>query len=197
MLTFSPKRDTMPEQDFSDLLARARQGDNVALTQLAEQYEDRIRSVAHGKICPAMRAWLDSMDLVQSVHRSLMVGLRGNKFSIRSPADLIALTVTMVKRKAARRWERVKRERDYLELQQLLTDRSRAVSDPTSHVERAEQIQVLLAELDDDDRRLLRLYLVGNSNVEAARILGLDADVLRVRRSRVFKKLRDGGFKIV
>jgi DNA-directed RNA polymerase specialized sigma24 family protein len=69
-------------------------------------------------------------------------------------------------------------------------------SDPTAQIERSEQIQVLLAALDEFHRRLLKLYLEGNSTVEAARILGLDPDFLRVKRSRMFERLRAGGLKI-
>jgi DNA-directed RNA polymerase specialized sigma24 family protein len=125
-----------------------------------------------------------------------MIGLRRDKFTITCPEDLIALTVTMVTRKAARRWKQLKREREFLELQKLLMAHRRPVDNSTAHLEHSEQLQILLAELGDLDRQLLKLYLEGHSTVEAASILGLNRDVLRVRRSRLFKKLQVRGWKI-
>ena len=45
---------------------------------------------------PALRPYLDSLDLVQSVHRSLLLGLRQEKYDISSPDQIIALAVTLV-----------------------------------------------------------------------------------------------------
>ena len=66
--------------DFTDLLERARQGDDAALGELAQRYEPEVRMVARVLLGPALRPYLDSVDVVQSVHRSLMVGIRANKF---------------------------------------------------------------------------------------------------------------------
>ena len=49
----------------------------------------------------------------------------------------------------------------------------------------------ILPHLDDKDRRLVELRLQGFSTAEAARQLGEDADVLRVRLSRLRRRLRD------
>jgi RNA polymerase sigma-70 factor (ECF subfamily) len=186
----------MAESEFAELIAKAREGDEAALMQLAEQYEPQIRRVAHRRLGLALRSCLDTMDLVQSVHRSLMLGLKQNKFAITSPKDLVALAVTMITRKVSRQWEKVKREGEFLELQRLIMRRDPCTNDPARATEVADQLQTVLRKLDDLDRRLLQLYLQEHSTVEAARILGQDADVLRVRRSRVFKKLRECGVRI-
>src|SRR6188508_2597024 len=68
----------MAAATFDEILARARTGDEDALTELARQYEPEVRAVARVRLGPALRPYLDTMDLVQSVHRSLMVGLRAN-----------------------------------------------------------------------------------------------------------------------
>ena len=62
--------------DFSALLARARLGDDRAVADLVTHYQAIVRRAAHGMLGPAMRGQLDSMDVVQSVHRSLLIGLR-------------------------------------------------------------------------------------------------------------------------
>src|SRR5438552_194809 len=97
--------------EFVALLAQARQGDRSALAELAQQYESKVRMVARVLLGPALRPYLDSVDLVQSVHKSLMIGLRQDKFDISSPDKLIALALTMVRRKVARHWRHLQRQK--------------------------------------------------------------------------------------
>src|SRR5262245_12741157 len=91
---------------FAVLLSRARWGDAEAVSELCRQYEPRLRVVARVLLGPALRPVLDSMDLVQSVHRSLLVGIREDKFTIATLENLIALALTLLRRKVARQWRR-------------------------------------------------------------------------------------------
>src|SRR5262245_24745267 len=95
---------------FAEVLARAGQGDSAAMSAVAQHYEAEIRVMARVLLGPALRPYLDSMDLVQSVHRSLMVHLRGGEFELTSPDRLVALAVTMIRRKVARQWRRHRRQ---------------------------------------------------------------------------------------
>src|SRR5438477_12507694 len=97
--------------EFVTLLAQARQGDRSALAELSQQYEAKVRMVARVLLGPALRPHLDSVDLVQSVHRSLMLGLRQDKFDISSPDKLIGLALTLVRRKVARQWRHLQRQK--------------------------------------------------------------------------------------
>src|SRR5260370_36924160 len=97
-------------EEFRALVARARQGDDSALSDLVQHYEPEIRTVARYQLGPALRPYLDSVDLVQSVHRSLMAGLRQNKFEVADPKALVALALTMVRRKVVHHWRRVRRQ---------------------------------------------------------------------------------------
>src|SRR5215510_11322671 len=115
----------MQVQDFAAVLARARQGDPEAMARLVEEYEPEVRRVAHRRLGPALRAAVDSADLVHSVHRSLLFCLKQNKFTFAGPQDLIALAVTMVKRKVARKWKRLQREQEILQLQAQLLSQAR------------------------------------------------------------------------
>src|SRR6516162_8974972 len=98
-------------EDFAALLARARQGDRAALAQLSQQYEPKVRLVARVLLGPALRPHLDSVDLVQSLHKSLLLGLRQGKFAISGPDGLLALALTLVRRKVARHWRHLQRQR--------------------------------------------------------------------------------------
>ncbi|MEQ1828910.1 MAG: ECF-type sigma factor [Pirellula sp.] len=90
--------------DFDLLLLAARSGDSDALGKLVAQYEPELRIVARARLGTALRPHLDSIDLVQSVHRSLLIGLRADRFDTSSPEKLIALALTIVRRKVAKHW---------------------------------------------------------------------------------------------
>jgi RNA polymerase sigma-70 factor (ECF subfamily) len=185
--------------DFTGLLARARGGDSAALAELVRQYEPEVRVVARVLLGPALRPYLDSLDLVQSVHRSLLLGLRHGKVDVSSSERLIALAVTMVRRKIARQWRRHQRQKradfegDVGSLARKLAELSHSAADPAAAAQLHDSLCHLCDQLDDAERQMLGLRLQGYSTAEVARRLGLDADVLRVRLSRLRQRLRDLG----
>jgi RNA polymerase sigma-70 factor (ECF subfamily) len=184
---------------FDDILARARTGDEAALSDLARQYEPEVRAVARVRLGPALRPYLDTMDLVQSVHRSLLVGLRANKFAFSGPDQLVALAVTIVRRKAARYWQRAQRQQrlgpstEDANLPDLLMNLTGSDPDPAKAAETDDAVKRVVGLLDGLDRKLLEFSLQGYKTVEIAEMLGQNADVLRVRLSRLRAKLRSAG----
>jgi RNA polymerase sigma factor (sigma-70 family) len=191
----------MPDtiEPFADLLARARQGDRAALTDLARQYEPEVRIMARVLLGPALRPFLDSMDLVQSVHRSLMVGLRNEKFELDSPDRLVVLAVAMVRRKIGRLWRHHQRQKRLstgssdTSLPDALNSLSSPDADPARAAQVRDAIKHLCAHLDEGERQMMELRLQGHTTAEVARALGQDADVLRVRLSRLRQRLRSQG----
>src|SRR5262245_64988218 len=101
---------TEPPEEFAALLDRARHGDREALGRLARRYEPDVRLVARVRLGRALRPYLDTVDLVQSVHRSLLLGLRRGEFDVSSPEKLVALALALVRCKVARHWRRVRRQ---------------------------------------------------------------------------------------
>src|SRR5262249_5706574 len=92
-------------------MAQARAGDQAAFEELVRRYEPEVRIVVRVLLGPAMRRHLDSGDVLQSVHRTLLRGLRAEAVEIDSPRQLVGLAVQMARRKVARNWRRVKLER--------------------------------------------------------------------------------------
>lgn len=187
-------------EEFGPLLARARQGDQEALAQLVRQYEFKVRLVARYLLGPALRPYLDSVDLTQSVHRSLIVGLRQDKFDLPRPENLMALALTMVRRKVARKWRHLQRQKrlDSGEsaggnLSQLLTTLAAPEADPARTVQFTDQVERLCAGLGETDRRLLELRLQGYRPAGIAEQLGLNVNAVNVRLSRLRQKLRGQG----
>src|SRR5262245_61725298 len=101
---------SMDDSDFSALLEQARRGDSTAFEELVRRYEPEVRIIARVMLGPAMRPHLDSLDIVQSVHRSLLRNLRNDKFKIDAPGQLIALAVQMARRKVAHQWRKLRRQ---------------------------------------------------------------------------------------
>lgn len=187
--------------DFELLLSAARTGDPGAMEQLVRQYESELRIVARLRLGAALRPHLDSIDLVQSVHRSLLIGLRDNRFDISSPERLIALALTIVRRKVAKHWRHLKRQQRLSGSDDsssdlvgtLLSLQSR--SDISQEHNRRDQLERLMKELDPIETQLIQLRIEGFSTIEAATTLGVDPDVLRVKLSRLRKRLREKGFE--
>ncbi len=185
--------------DFSSLLAQARQGNPDALAALSRQYEPKLRIVARVLLGPALRPYLDSTDLVQSVHRSLMMGLKRQQFEIAGPENLIALALTLVRRKVARKWRRMQRQQRFDrgasetgDLAGLLTSLSGA-DNPARTAELREQVAHVCENLTDDERTIFELRAQGYSTAEIACQLGLGGGALRVRMTRLRQRLRTAG----
>jgi RNA polymerase sigma-70 factor (ECF subfamily) len=192
----------MAEADdaFTALLARARSGDREALERLAGQYESKVRLVARVLLGPALRPYLDSLDLVQSVHKSLLVGLRQDRFDVSTPENLMALALTLVRRKVARQWRRLKRQQrlggspgETGDLAGVLTSLSGTEDDPARAAQLHDQVEVLCGSLSEAERRLLELRLDGWTPAEVAGELGVSAVALRVRLTRLRQRLRASG----
>ncbi len=184
---------------FVATLALARQGDRLAIARLVEQYEPKVRVVARVLLGRALRPHLDSVDLVQSVHRSLMIALRTRDYDLSGPEQLVALAITMVRRKAARHWRRVQRQQrlsgaagDSSHLPQLLASLSDS-RDPAAEAQFNDQIERLCENLDAVERRMLEMRLQGYTSPEVARELGMHAVAVRVRWTRLRKRLQASG----
>jgi RNA polymerase sigma-70 factor (ECF subfamily) len=202
--TSQPARRSMnapaTDQQFSALLTRARTGDTEALGVLVRTYESEVRIVARVLLGPALRPHLDSLDLIQSVHRSLMAGLRQEKFDISTPENLVALALTMVRRKVARKWRQVQRQERLSrgpagadELVATLTNLTSREGDPAGAAEINDALRRVCNDLTPADRQLMELRLAGCTTAEAARELGADPDVLRAHLSRLRQHLRTAG----
>lgn len=185
---------------YAELLQRARQGDRAALAQLAEQYEPRVRVVARVLLGPALRPHLDSVDLVQSVHRSLMMGLRNDKFDITTPEQMLALALTVVRRKVARHWRHLQRQKPMPTVQDesgnlapCLISLSSPREDPAQQAQFNDQIEHLCRHLNETERKMLEMRSQGYGMEEIARTLGVHPVALRVRMSRLRQRLKANG----
>ena len=189
-----------PDDEFLALLARVRQSDESAASELVRRYERAVLRSVRSRLGRNMRGALDSADVLQSVHRSLLVGLKNERYQVASPQQLIGLAVVMVQRKVARQWRKLKRLPtttfdDVSRGQDSPIDQI-ASDDPTPSqvASAAELLERFLSQLDELDQQLVRFKLNGLSSVEAAAILDREPAFVRVRWTRLRQKLRERGF---
>ena len=186
--------------EFAGLLARARRGDAAALAELVRRYEPDIRIAARVRLGKPLRPYLDSMDVVQSVHHSLLAALGKDKYQFASLDELIAFAVTLVRRKIAKHWREHQREVRLAggldgpcDVEQVLFVQSNTEEDPARVAQFRDQVRHLCRGFDATERRLVELRLQGYKTAEAAREMGANEGVLRVRLQRLRKRLHEHG----
>jgi RNA polymerase sigma-70 factor (ECF subfamily) len=170
---------------LADLLSRATAGDSAALSELLRRYERRVRLAARLLLRQPLRPYLDSLDLVQSVHRALLPGLRGGRYALADEDQLVALAVTVLRNKVHRA---ARRARPAAPLAAAAEPSARDAAPADESRDR------VLAALDGPDRRIVELRLEDRSTAEIAADLGLTPAVVRARLSRLRARLRDAGF---
>jgi RNA polymerase sigma factor (sigma-70 family) len=126
--------------------------------------------------------------------------LQKEKFDFATPDNLVALAVTMVRRKAACQWRHLQRQKrldgtggEAGDLVGLLASLSCPRPDPEQTAQFNDQLRRLCDHLDDSERRVLQMRLQGHTTAEIAQELGLSHIALRVRLTRLRQYLRDAG----
>jgi RNA polymerase sigma-70 factor (ECF subfamily) len=176
---------------LAELLARAGAGDSRALGELLRRYERRVHLAARALLRPALRNVLDSIDLVQSVHRALLPGLQDGRYAFADEEQLVALAVTVLRHKVQRTAKRPPPAPT--DPATLPPEQSPEASPPDAAV--GEELAAkLLAGLDPEDRQIVEFRMQDFSTPEIAARLGVSPAVLRARLSRLRKRLRDAGF---
>lgn len=183
-----------------DLLARVRGGDDAAAAELVQRYERAVLRSVRSRLGKNLRSAMDSMDVMQSVHRSLLTGVKNERFQFASPQQLIGLAVMMVQRKVARHWRKLKHlptaggtvtgHGATAALESIASEESA----PADMVAAGELLDQVLGQLGDFDQQLIRLKLDGHSSAETAAILEKEPAFIRMRWSRLRQLLRERGF---
>ena len=66
------------EPDISDLIARAKAGDETAIREFLTRFEPEVRMMVRGRLPRMLRTQFDSMDFVQAVWQSFFADLRSS-----------------------------------------------------------------------------------------------------------------------
>ena len=187
------------ERDFETLIALAQVGDSTAIATIVQRYESEVHTVIRRRLGKAMRPYFDSIDVLQSVHKSLLIGLKNGSFQVSNSRDLVALASTLVRRKIARHWRKMRRQQrsegpdSSALLPEVIASISSQEIDPAVYAQTRNELENLFLSLSETEKQVVELKLEGLTTAEVAQELRLDADVLRVQLSRLRKRLRARG----
>ncbi len=117
------------------------------------------------------------------------------------PDDLIGLAITILRRKAAKHWRHLRRQKrlsgaggdDTGDLAEVLTSINCPGTDPAAAAPSRDQVDALDAHLDDTEKRILSLRVDGHTPAEIAEQLGVSWVAIRVRTTRLRQRLEDSG----
>ncbi len=194
------------EPDTEQLLASAAQGDQVALGQLFERHQQRLRHMIALRLDHRLQARLDPSDVLQETLAEAAQRLAD--FVRRRPLpfypwlrQLAWERLVQLHRRHVRAIKRsVRREQADLPLSDesvlALADRLMSLgSSPSARLHRSEQrrrVQTILEQLAAGDREILVLrYLEHLSTQELAAVLGLTPAGVKTRQLRALQRLRD------
>lgn len=189
----------MNERDdgFADLMTRACRDENQALAALIALYEPEVLRAARVLVGRSMRSSLDPADLAQSVHLQFIHGLKQKKFVIKSPEQLRALAVTLLRNKFIQQWRRHRCEARHHTALATASERMRGKEvpavrdlDPVRLAEYLDSLEHLFRLLRSEDRLLVTMRIQGYRTREIAAELGIELAAVRVRLSRLRHRLR-------
>jgi RNA polymerase sigma factor (sigma-70 family) len=159
----------------AELLARFQEGDALAAEEIFERYIDRLTRLARARLSPRLSRRTDAEDVVMSAWRSFFVAAGAGRFSLKRSGDLWRLLVSITLHKLYHQARRHTAERRTVGGEQPLdqtNDWMIAASDrepaPEEAVALAEELEHLMAGLDEFGRRVLELRLQGETHAEIA-----------------------------
>ena len=169
----------------ASLVGRIRQGDEGAETRLVELFSRAVRVMV--RVRAGRR--LEEEDLAQEVLMTAITAVR--KGQLRD-VDRLGAFVAGIARNVINNRLRTSRG---AALEPLAGHEDAAVADLREEValrERAATVRHALDELAPEDRRLLELTLIeGFTSSQMAKQLGVTEEVIRTRKSRALKRLKD------
>jgi RNA polymerase sigma factor (sigma-70 family) len=183
------------ENEFSQLLERARGGDAQAAGELYQRHAHRVLTIVRRRLPVALRAKYDSMDLAQSVFAEMLRDLP--RIEDRGERAFVSLLAAKASGKIAMKLRHhLGRSGQHAE-RRLATDAEPAdsASEAPLKAERDDELAKLehvVEGLDETSRRVLRMRAVRRSFASIADELGLASpDAARKRYARALVELRE------
>ena len=187
----------MEEQDFSEMVERARQGDAEATRWFVDRYESAIRRhVRFSLINNKLKGVLGESDVCQSVLGQFFVGLWADQFEFDGPEQVISLLREMVRNKLtdrARYWRAERRnfERNACHVHdEHACEPASAEPTPSRIVAGTELLAEFERRLSDDERAILTLRRQGVSWAEVSdQVCGVSPQATRKRYERALDRV--------
>src|SRR5262249_45427813 len=173
---------------FQVLVAALRAGDNEAWKQVASRYTNRLVALARSRLGQRLRQKVDSEEVVQSVYRSFYRGLKEGRYALQGWDALMGMLVVLTMRRCCRWHAHYHTQSRNVEREVALgsggaeqnapvevpTGREPADRNPTPEEAAMliETIQHTLQDLDERERQIVLLGLLGDSEQEISQQVG-------------------------
>lgn len=167
----------MTDEPSGNLVARWRDGDQQAASELFQRYANRLIALARGRLSSRLAQRIDPEDVVQSAYRSFFADTREGRYDLQLGGDLWQLLVTItlhklndqVKRNTSDR-RSVEREQHFGSEDSLFRIHSQGLGEPSplEAVALIDQLEQLMRRLDPRERRMFELRLQAHSLEEIA-----------------------------
>jgi RNA polymerase sigma-70 factor (ECF subfamily) len=184
------------DDEAAHLLARLREGDQDAASELFRRYAERLVALARSRLSAKLTPRLDPEDVVQSAYRSFFAGARDGRYDLERWGDLWRLLVTITLNKLHHQHKRNTADRRSVdrELNSDAVERTGGIPpglltrepSPVEAIALAEELEQLMRRLEPLHRRMLELALQGYGVEEIA------ADTQRSERTvrRVLERVK-------
>jgi len=181
---------------FPHFMARLQRGEDAAARELFTRFSHQLVGLAMQNIHAGLRHKVDPEDVVQSAYKSFFVRYGAGKIDAVNWNSLWGLLTLITVRKCAERaaYHRAQRRDGGREVPQAAEASpwlEPAGREPTPHEAAilGETIEQLFAELDEDERPVLKLSLEGYSTREISEQLGRAERTVRLLREGVRHRL--------
>ena len=182
--------------DVLDLIRRARSGDEAAWTELVHGIQPFIHRVArirlrrHGR-SDEIRHDLGSLDVCQSIFRSLFQGLQANRYRFDQPQDLEKLLYVMVRFNVM-----TKARRSSVKLRKLIEDFEQGGwihpgAGPDEEVAGQDLVEVIQEQFSEEELEILLMWLDEVPWMEIGRKVGCPGDTARMRLNRAVARVKE------
>jgi RNA polymerase sigma-70 factor (ECF subfamily) len=182
------------ENQFRDLMRRARQRDEAAAAELVRRYESAIRRVVRIHLRDArLRRVLDSMDICQSVLASFFVRTALGQYDLDTPEELLRLLASIARNKLANQANRLRARRRDIRREADIGDHADRLlahaSDPSEQASAREILDKVRSQLDEDELFLAEQRALGRGWTEIAQESGTTAVALRKKLTRALDRV--------
>lgn len=188
----------MDDRDLAERFQLAKQGDEAALRELLERFEDEVRMVVRNRLPRAMRSQYDSMDFVQAVWQSVFTGERLDLGRFENPRHLLAYLAGVAKnkvfeehrRQTTLKYDIARKEPLFVRRGNRDVPRDVPGNDPTpsQDAQAGDRLAQILQGRNPQERQVVDLRRLGLTYDEIAARLGLHERAVR----RIVNAIRDG-----
>src|SRR5262249_20807959 len=101
------------DDDFTDLMARAKSGEPAAIRDFLSRFEQEVRMMVRARLPRKLRTQFDSTDFVQAVWQSFFSDLQGNPRDFANIDHLRGFLAGVVRNKVREQHRRLTRTEKY------------------------------------------------------------------------------------